>query len=230
MGLAREACSLTCGGRLAGASGANVRRKAPSTASVPSLQQSRVPADAGGACAVPPPPPACPPAHARQRPFFCLSAVQPAHLCAAPAASAAACSLWWASTLAAPDAGHHLSPGDPRPPKARRVGVVSVPASVFKKPKTDTPDRPDVLAPPPRASAPRAPSLSHRPQRLRFLPPPCPEPGAEAFSSCAPLVQGGDGAGEGGAGGEGAHAGEAEEGEGMAEGEMYDEGSKRPRF
>jgi hypothetical protein len=65
---------------------------------------------------------------------------------------------------------------------------------------------------------------------MRFLPLPCPEPGVEAFSSCAPLVQVGDGAGEGGAVGEGAHAGEAEEGEGMAEGEMYDEGSKRPRF
>jgi hypothetical protein len=105
--------------------------------------------------------------------------------------------------------------------------VISVPASVFKKPKTDTPERPDVRSPP-RASAPLA--LSHRPQRLRFLPLPFPAPVVEAFSSCAPLVQGGEGAGEGGAGGEGANAGEAEEGEGMAEGEMYDEGSKRPRF
>ena len=66
--------------------------------------------------------------------------------------------------MATPDAGHHLSPGDPRPPKARRIGVISVPAGVFKKPRTDTPDRPDVSAL--RASSPRAtlprPALSSR--------------------------------------------------------------------
>ena len=42
-------------------------------------------------------------------------------------------------------------------------------------------------------------------------------------------MQGGEGGGEGGPG-EGAQAGEGEDGEGMAEGEEYDEGSKRPRF
>ena len=47
------------------------------------------------------------------------------------------------------DAGHHLSPGDPRPCKARRVGVISLPVTSVKKSKSETPDRPD--------AAPRAP-------------------------------------------------------------------------
>ena len=38
------------------------------------------------------------------------------------------------------DAGHHLSPGDPRPSKARRPGMISVPLSAVKKsPKADMP-------------------------------------------------------------------------------------------
>lgn len=121
-----------------------------------------------------------------------------------------------------PEAGHHLSPGDPRPAKARRVGVVTVPASALKKPTSATPDRSDAVS----LSLTRTLELS---LPFRLMPFDVVSEASRVMYPCYCAQAGEATTGEGGASAEGTNAAEGEEVEGGGEGEDYDVGGKRPR-